>query len=96
VLKVSYFGAYAFILFLLVNWPTQVEDILSVLMPLQGFEEKITQGGVLGMIQWSREMDSVVIQIGSSNSCVGMYQFLRRSYLLTLKLNVEFILYHPL
>jgi hypothetical protein len=25
-----------------------------------------------------------------------MYQFLRRSYLLTLKLNVEFILYHPL
>ena len=40
VLKVSNFGAYAFILFLLVNWPAQVEDILSVLVPLKGFEEK--------------------------------------------------------
>ena len=95
-LKVRNFGAYAFILFLLVNSPTQVKDILSVLMPLKGFEEKITHGGVLGMIQWSHEMDSVVIKIGSSNSCVGIHQFLRRSHLLTSKLNVEFILYHPL
>ena len=50
VLKVSKTGAYAFILFLVVNWPAQVEDILPVLVPLKGFEEKITQGGVLSMI----------------------------------------------
>ena len=48
--KVSNFGAYAFILFLVVNWPVQVEDILPVLVPLKGYEEKITQGGVLIMI----------------------------------------------
>jgi len=50
VLKMGKTWAYAFILFLLVNWPTQVEDELSVSVPLKGFEEKITQGGVLSMI----------------------------------------------
>ena len=62
----------------------------------KGFEENITQGGVLSMIQWSHKIDLVVKEIGSQSSYIGMYQFLHRIHLLTLKLNVEFALYHPL
>ena len=42
-----------------------MEDILSILMPLKGFEEKITLGGVLGMIQCFEKTHSVVIKIGT-------------------------------
>jgi len=57
--------AYAFLMLLVVNWPTQVEDILPVLVPLKGFEEKITQGDVLSMIYCSEWTPSVVIKMGT-------------------------------
>jgi len=72
-----------------------VEDLLSVLMPLKGFEEKITLGGVLGMMQCFEKTHSVVIKIGTSSSYVELYQFLHRIHMLTQNLNVEFVLNPP-
>jgi len=98
VLKMGKTWAYLFTLSLVVNWYTQVEGILilPVLVPLKGFEEKITQGGILGIIVVSQDEFSCQKDGQIKLIYVGLHQFLHRIHLLSFKLNVAFPLYHPL